>query len=172
MKKKSLIEYAVTFAVFCAGQLFLLIAGTPFCVAAATVITVGTLLTLLITKRYIPAAVFAVMCLALDLPIAAPGLHFSFYLIVCVSAALMFGAVIFANKVGLGLLFSDLFGLAAGYFPVYLFVKYAMPGLTDAVTFARIGPLCELPLISGFLIAGVITFFAVPAANVITRDGF
>ena len=64
MKKKSLIEYAVTFAVFCAGQLFLLIAGTPFCVAAATVITVGTLLTLLITKRYIPAAVFAVMAVS------------------------------------------------------------------------------------------------------------
>ena len=172
MKKKSLIEYAVTFAVFFTGQLFLLMAKTPFCTAFAAVITLSTTLTLLITKRYIPAAVFALMCLIPDLTVAAPGQHFAFYIFAAASVLLSFGSVILANKTELGLLLSDLAGVATFYVPFYLCVKHIMPKLTDAEAAANLMSLCGIPLMIGVMISAVVTFFAVPAANVITRDGF
>ena len=61
IKVKSLIEYAVVFSIFCAGQLFLLLAGTPFCVGFAVAVIAATALTMFITKRYIPGAIFVVM---------------------------------------------------------------------------------------------------------------
>ena len=172
MKKKTLIEYAVTFAVFFTGQLFLLLAGTPFCVACAAIITLSTSLTLLITKRYIPAAVFTLMCLVPDLIITAPGLHFAFYIFAAASVLLSFGAVILCNRIELGLLLTDLAGVAVFYVPFYLCVKHIMPNLADADTFSHLMSLCGIPLLIGVMISAVVTFFAVPAANVITRDGF
>ena len=172
IKAKSLIEYAAVFSIFCAGQLFLLLAGTPVCVGFAVAITAATVLTMFITKRYIPGAVFALLCLAFDFIFAAPGMHVMFYMIAAVPVLLMFGVIFFANKFELGLLFSDLLGIFAGYFPFHLAVKYAMPYFTDEATFARLDSLAGLPILSGFLAAAVIAFFAVPAANVITRDGF
>lgn len=172
MNKKTLITYAVTFAVFCAGQFFLFLAGTPFCTAAAVVIAVSTTLTLLITKRYIPAAVFAAICLIPDLFAAAPGLHFLFYIAAFVAAGLTFGAVILANRIDLGLLLTDLAGISVGYIPMFLFIRYLMPLLSGSGTVDGLVSTAGLPLLSGFLVSAVVTFFAVPAVNVLTRDGF
>ncbi len=172
IKVKSLIEYAVTFTVFCAGQLFLLLAGTPFCVGFAVAVIAATTLTMFITKRYIPGAVFAVMCLSFDFIFAAPGMHVMFYLISAAPVLLIFGMVFMANKFELGLLFSDLLGVFAGYFPFYLAVKYAMPYFAEGEALTRLVSASGMPVLAGFLSAAVITFFAVPAANVITRDGF
>ncbi len=172
IKPRSLIEYAVTFSVFAAAQLLLLLAKTPFCTGLAVVITVSTFMTMLITKRYAPGAVFAAMCLIPDFLIAAPGMHALFYVIAAVPALLMFGIVFGANRLELGLLFSDILGIFAGYFPYYLAVKHIMPNFAEEAVSAELISIAGLPMLSGFLIAAVITFFAVPAANVITRDGF